>query len=84
MTHHPQPIPLPAPDADAAERAMSAERVNDPGITPDDCTRLLDVVRELERLDRRLLGRGDVGRPVREALRYSLWAALSAREATDA
>ena len=43
-----------------------------------------NMVRELERIDARLLGRGEVGYPVRQALEFIEWAAQSAREATDA
>jgi hypothetical protein len=53
-------------------------------MTPDDITRLRDIVRELERLDARLLGRGDAGYCLRDALEYSQWALAHAEGTTEA
>jgi hypothetical protein len=55
-----------------------------PTLTPDDITRLRDVVRDLERLDARLLGRGDAGYCLRDALESSRWALAHAERTTEA
>jgi hypothetical protein len=55
-----------------------------PTLNPDDITRLRDIVRELERLDARLLGRGDAGYCLRDALESSRWALARAERTTEA